>query len=78
MRVEGKEHEASDATKMDVCWQPEPWLDRNQLSHYLAMSKQWIDLKVKQGMPMVRFGNRPHFKVATVEAWLFETGKASS
>jgi excisionase family DNA binding protein len=49
---------------------PEPWLTKTQLAAYLGVSVRWIEYQIRAGMPMLRFGNRAHFKATKVDAWL--------
>lgn len=49
---------------------PEPWLTKTQLAAYLGVSVRWIEYQIRAGMPMLRFGNRAHFKASAVDAWL--------
>jgi excisionase family DNA binding protein len=50
----------------------EPWLNKQQLADYLGFSTRWVELKVREGMPSHRWGNRLRFRVSEVEAWLEE------
>lgn len=50
--------------------EPEPWLTKAQLAAYLGVSVRWIEYQIRAGMPMLRFGNRAHFKASAVDAWL--------
>ena len=52
----------------------EPWLTKQQLSSHLHMSVRWIEMQVRKGMPVARFGSRPRFRVSAVEEWLVRGG----
>jgi hypothetical protein len=52
----------------------EPWLTKRQLATHLHMSVRWIEMQVRKGMPVARFGSRPRFRVSAVEAWLAREG----
>jgi hypothetical protein len=48
----------------------EPWLSKRQLAGHLNYSVRWVELRVREGMPCERWGNRLRFKVSDVEPWL--------
>jgi excisionase family DNA binding protein len=48
----------------------EPWVSKRQLSEYLGVSTRWVNRRVVEGMPMLRFGSQPRFKISAVEAWV--------
>jgi excisionase family DNA binding protein len=50
----------------------EPWVSKKQLSEYLGVSTRWVNRRVVEGMPMLRFGNQPRFKISAVEAWILQ------
>ena len=50
----------------------EPWLSKKQLAGHFGYSTRWIELRVAEGMPCWRVGNRLRFRVSEVEPWLKE------
>jgi predicted DNA-binding transcriptional regulator AlpA len=50
----------------------EPWLNKKQLAAHLSFSARWVELRVRDGMPHRRIGNRLRFRVSEVEEWLAE------
>jgi predicted DNA-binding transcriptional regulator AlpA len=50
----------------------EPWLSKQQLAAHLGFSVRWVELRVREGMPCERWGNRLRFRASEVEAWLKE------
>lgn len=63
-----------DTSAPTVAYLTEPWLTKRQLSAHLHMSVRWIEMQVRKGMPVARFGSRPRFRVTAVEAWLAKEG----
>jgi excisionase family DNA binding protein len=50
----------------------EPWLSKRQIAEHVGFSVRWIELRVAEGMPHRRMGNRLRFQRSTVEDWLEE------
>jgi excisionase family DNA binding protein len=55
----------------------EPWMTKQQLANHLKMSIRWIEMCVREGMPMMRFGSRPRFKASQVEHWISKQAKGT-
>jgi len=57
----------------------EPWCTKQELAEHLGFSVRWVELRVQEGMPARRMGQRLRFQVSVVEAWLDEqqTGPAA-
>lgn len=55
----------------------EPWMTKRQLSNHLSMSVRWIEMCVRDGMPMMRFGSRPRFRASEVENWISKQAKGT-
>jgi hypothetical protein len=58
----------------------EPWHTKRELADHLGFSVRWVELRVRDGMPARRMGNRLRFQISAVEAWLTErqqTGPAA-
>lgn len=62
---------------VSVVYQFEPWMSKQQLANHLSMSVRWIEMCVREGMPMMRFGNRPRFKASQVEDWISKQAKGT-
>ena len=45
-------------------------MTKRQLANHLSMSVRWIEMRVREGMPMVHFGNRARFRASQVESWI--------
>lgn len=54
--------------------QLEPWLDKNGLGEYLAVSERWIENRMDEDMPHAIIGGRIKFRVSEVEPWLEQHG----
>jgi hypothetical protein len=50
----------------------EPWCTKQELAEHLGFSVRWVELRVREGMPTRRMGQRLRFQVGAVEAWLAE------
>jgi len=50
----------------------EPWCTKQELAAHLVFSVRWVELRVREGMPARRMGQRLRFQVSAVEAWLDE------
>ncbi len=50
----------------------EPWLSKKQLAAHVGFTTRWVELRVAEGMPCQRWGNRLRFRVSEVEPWLKE------
>ena len=48
----------------------EPWCTKQELAAHLGFSVRWVELRVREGMPARRMGQRLRFQVGAVEAWL--------
>jgi hypothetical protein len=69
----------NDSTNaVSATYQVEPWMTKQQLANHLSMSVRWIEMCVQDGMPMMRFGNRPHFRASEVENWISNYTKGTS
>ena len=55
----------------------ELWMTKQWLSQHLSMSVRWIEMCVRDGMPMMRFGSRPRFRASEVEDWLSKQAKGT-
>ena len=58
----------------------EPWCTKQELADHLGFSVRWVELRVREGMPTRRMGQRLRFQMSAVEAWLVEqeqTGPAA-
>jgi hypothetical protein len=61
----------NDSTNaVSVAYELEPWMTKQQLANHLSMSARWIEMRVREGMPMMHFGNRARFKASRVENWI--------
>ncbi len=68
----------SDGTSAGcVAYDLEPWMTKQQLARHLSMSVRWIELRVKDGMPMMRFGSRARFRASEVENWISKQAKGT-
>jgi hypothetical protein len=50
----------------------EPWCTKQELAEHLGFSVRWVELRVREGLPARRMGQRLRFQVSVVEAWLAE------
>jgi hypothetical protein len=50
----------------------EPWCTKQELAEHLGFSVRWVELRVREGMPTRRMGQRLRFQISAVEAWLDE------
>lgn len=50
----------------------EPWCTKQELAEHLGFSLRWVELRVREGMPARRMGQRLRFQISAVEAWLDE------
>lgn len=48
----------------------EPWHTKQELADHLGFSVRWVELRVRDGMPARRMGNRLRFQIGAVEVWL--------
>lgn len=48
----------------------EPWLLKRELAGELRVSERWIELRMRDGLPYLRMGRSPRFRLSEVEAWL--------
>jgi hypothetical protein len=48
----------------------EPWCTKQELAEHLGFSVRWVELRVREGMPARRMGQRLRFQISAVEAWL--------
>jgi excisionase family DNA binding protein len=48
----------------------EPWCTKQELAAHLGFSVRWVELRVREGMPARRMGQRLRFHASAVEAWL--------
>ncbi|MGO9448230.1 MAG: hypothetical protein ACLP04_06190 [Solirubrobacteraceae bacterium] len=55
----------------------EPWMTKQQLANHLSMSVRWIEMRVREGMPVMHFGNRARFKLSQVENWISKQAKGT-
>jgi hypothetical protein len=57
----------------------EPWCTKQELAEHLGFSVRWVELRVREGMPARRMGQRLRFQISAVEAWLDnqQTGPAA-
>jgi excisionase family DNA binding protein len=57
----------------------EPWCTKQELAEHLGFSVRWVELRVREGMPARRMGQRLRFQISAVEAWLEQgqTGPAA-
>jgi hypothetical protein len=62
---------------VSVVYEFEPWMSKQQLANHLSMSVRWIEMCVREGMPMMRFGNRPRFRASEVEDWISKHAKGT-
>lgn len=65
------------ANAVNPAYMVEPWMTKQQLSQHLSMSVRWIEMCVRDGMPMMRFGSRPRFRASEVEDWLSKQAKGT-
>lgn len=61
---------SDSTTAVRDVYEPEPWMTKRQLANHLSMSVRWIEMRVREGMPMVHFGNRARFRASQVENWI--------
>ena len=66
-----------DTAAVRVVYELEPWMTKRQLSNHLSMSVRWIEMCVRDGMPMMRFGSRPRFRASEVENWISKQAKGT-
>jgi excisionase family DNA binding protein len=64
--------EATAINQEPALGSPERWVTKRELAAHLGMSERWIELRVRDGMPSVRFGRSRRFLISEVEAWLRE------
>lgn len=50
----------------------EAWCTKQELAAHLGFSVRWVELRVREGMPARRMGQRLRFQVSAVEVWLDE------
>jgi excisionase family DNA binding protein len=68
----------NDSTNaVHAAYELEPWMTKQQLADHLSMSVRWIEMCVREGMPMMRFGNRPRFRASKVENWISKQAKGT-
>jgi excisionase family DNA binding protein len=48
----------------------ESWCTKQELAEHLGFSVRWVELRVREGMPARRMGQRLRFQISAVEAWL--------
>jgi predicted DNA-binding transcriptional regulator AlpA len=48
----------------------EPWVTKKQIAEHCGYSTRWIELRVQEGLPHKRWGQRLRFQRSAVEAWL--------
>jgi excisionase family DNA binding protein len=76
--MEARNSVYSDSTTAgSVIYDLEPWMTKQQLSKHLSMSVRWIEMCVRDGMPMMRFGSRPRLRASEVEDWLSKQAKGT-
>lgn len=49
----------------------ERWLTKRQVAEHFGFTTRWVELRMREGMPSMRFGSRRRFRLSDVEAWLF-------
>jgi hypothetical protein len=54
----------------------EPWCTKQELADHLGFSVRWVELRVREGMPARRMGQRLRFQISAVEAWLADQPQA--
>jgi hypothetical protein len=57
-------------TSLPAAESREPYLTKAALADHYGFSTKWVELRVRQGMPVHRFGSRVRFRLSEVEAWL--------
>jgi excisionase family DNA binding protein len=62
---------------VSVVYASEPWMTKQQLASHLSMSERWIEMRVREGMPMTHFGNRARFRASEVENWISKQAKGT-
>lgn len=62
---------------VSAVYELEPWMTKQQLANHLSMSVRWIEMCVRDGMPMMRFGSRPRFRASEVENWISRQAKGT-
>ncbi len=50
----------------------EPWVTKQQLADHLQVTRRWIELQQRHGLPHLRMGSMNRYIVSEVEAWLRE------
>lgn len=50
----------------------EPWVTKQQLADHLQVTRRWIDLQQRLGLPYIRMGGMNRYIISEVEAWLRE------
>jgi excisionase family DNA binding protein len=68
---------SSNTNAVSVVYALEPWMTKQQLANHLSMSKRWVEMRVREGMPMMHFGNRARFKASQVENWISKQAKGT-
>lgn len=53
-------------------WGPQFWVTKRQLADRLQVSRRWIELQQRLGLPYLRMGGMNRYIVSEVEAWLRE------
>jgi phage terminase Nu1 subunit (DNA packaging protein) len=56
----------------------EPWCTKQELADHLGFSVRWVELRVREGLPARRMGQRLRFQISAVEAWLAERHPGSA
>jgi excisionase family DNA binding protein len=68
-------HDGTNAVR--AAYHIEPWMTKQQLANHLGMSIRWVEMRVRDGMPMMRFGSRPRFRASQVEDWISKQAKGT-
>ncbi len=49
---------------------PESFVSKGALAAHLGMSERWVELRMKEGLPVHRFRRTVRFRISEVEQWL--------
>jgi predicted DNA-binding transcriptional regulator AlpA len=52
----------------------ERWLTKRQIAEHFGFTTRWVELRMREGLPSIRLGNRRRFRLSEVEAWLVSQG----
>lgn len=48
----------------------ERWLTKRQIAEHFGFTTRWVELRMREGLPSIRIGNRRRYRLSQVEAWL--------